>query len=65
MLGKVCLVARFSARQKQVIQRLLFLPSLLQLIGVALLFAKFAEYLTVLMCGLIDGQLCESLGFQC
>ena len=63
-LGKLCLVARSRAREKQVIQHFLLLPFLIQLIGVAMPLSQFAENLTFLARGLIDGQLRQTLRFK-
>jgi hypothetical protein len=64
LLGKVCLLSGSASRQKQVVQRLLFLTPLLQLVSLPLLITQFAEYLAVLMSALIDGKLLDSLGFK-
>ncbi len=63
-VGKLCLVAPSGARQKQIIQRLLFLPFLLQLIGAVLPFLELAQNLSVPACGLINRQLGQALRLE-
>ena len=60
----MCLVAALCARQKQIIQGLLFLPLLFELVTAPLLLAEFGENLAVLPRGLIDRQLVYALEFK-